>query len=246
MSAIDRYLTGIKEKLDLAAQSQAQPMEDVARLLADTTQAGGNLFAFGCNHAGLLALELYYRTGGMVTINPVKAPGLMLDLPHTLMTSDMERMEGYGSVIFKYAGIQPGDAVIIHSVSGRNAATIDFALQCRQAQVKVIVLTNMNTTTREPSRHSSGKNLYELGDIIIDNCGDYGDAMLEVDGFPQKIAPSSTAVGAALLNAIVARAIELLVARGINPPVFISSNVEGGDAHNKAVLDQYSDHVFYL
>lgn len=52
---------------------------------------------------------------------------------------------------------------------------------------KIIVLTNMDYSTKVESRHPSGKKLYEIGDVVIDNCGNYGDAVLEVDGLPQKL-----------------------------------------------------------
>jgi len=246
MSAINSYLNRIKEIIDTAAEREADSMEAAAQMLYEATKQGKNLYTFGNGHASLLALELYYRTGGMATFNPISAPGLMLDLPKALMTTDMERLEGYGQVIFNNSGIVAGDVIIIHSVSGRNPATIDMAMACREAGVKVIILTNMNTSTVEPSRHSGGKNLYEFGDIVIDNCGDYGDAAMSFPGFPQKVAPSSTAVGAALLYAVVARTVELLLEDGIMPPVFVSANVEGGDEHNKKVLEQYKDHIFYM
>ena len=97
-----------------------------------------------------------------------------------------------------------------------------------------------------PSRHSSGKMLHDYATILIDNHGDRGDAAVKLEGFEQKVASSSTVVGAAILNAIIARACELLLAEGIQPPVFMSGNLEGGDAYNKAVIAEHKDNIFYM
>ena len=51
-----------------------------------------------------------------------------------------------------------------------------------------------------------------------------------------RVGPTSTVVGAAAVNAIVVEAVARLSARGITPEVFISSNVEGGDAANARLL----------
>lgn len=246
MSAIHLYLQQVQDILRRAEQTQAAALEQAAQALARATEKGANVFAFGCNHAGLLAMELFYRTGGLVTVNPVRAPGLNLDISPVTMTTEMERMEEYGAAIFRNMPVKAGDVLLIHSVSGRNGVTVQMALDARKMGITVIALTNMATTTREKSRHSSGKNLYECADIVVDNCGCYGDAALKLEGFEQKVAPTSTAVGAALLNAVVARAVELLIKRGVNAPVFISSNVVGGDEHNAKILDQYKGNIFYM
>ena len=50
------------------------------------------------------------------------------------------------------------------------------------------------------------------------------------------MAPTSTVVGAAIANALVAEVAERLARRGIVPEVFTSSNVAGGDAVNERLL----------
>ena len=82
--------------------------------------------------------------------------------------------------------------------------------------------------------------------MLIDNHGDRGDASVELSGFPQKIAPSSTVVGAALLNSVTARASEILLENGWKPPVFMSGNMDGGDAYNKAVIAEHKENIFYM
>ena len=246
MNLIDNYSLRIHEILTEAFEKERENMETSARMIADANCEGRSIFAFGCNHAGLITLELFYRSGGMVTINPVRSPGMMLEISPPTMTSEMERMAGYGRILFKNLPTKPGDILIMHSVSGRNAVTIDMAEAAREAGLDVIVLTNMTTATSVPSRHPSGKMLHDFATVLIDNHGDLGDASVSIEGFPQRLAPSSTVVGAAILNAIVARASEILFERGVTPPVFMSGNLEGGDAYNKAVIAKHKDNIFYM
>ena len=246
MSAIDAYFDNFARVLETVRETQSTNLETAAELLADATESGHNIFTFGCSHAGLLALELYYRTGGMMTINPVRAPGLCLDIDPATMTSQMERLPEYGRVIVDHQPIGEGDVVIIHSVSGRNTVTVDFALRCREKGARVIALTSVAAGKEIPSRHPSGKLLMDTADIVLDNCGCVGDASIHVEGVPEKVAPTSTAIGAAMLNAVVARTVELLCERGITPPVFLSANIPGGDEHNREMLAKYKDHIFYM
>lgn len=246
MSAIENYYSSINNILSQVFNLEKDVMEKAAQVLADANLEKRSIFAFGCNHAGLITLELFYRTGGMVTVNPVRAPGMMLEVSPITMSSELERIPGYGSVIFNGLPAKKGDVIIIHSVSGRNSVTIDMAKAASEKGLTVIVVTNMNTASTVTSRHPSGKMLHDYADILIDNHGDKGDATIELDGFEQKIASTSTVVGAAILNAVTARACEILWEDGIKPPVFMSGNIDGGDAYNKAVIEEHKDNIFYM
>ena len=246
MSIIDNYYTRVSDILAEVFLKERGKIEEAAKVIADANKEKHSIFAFGCNHAGLITLELFYRTGGMVTVNPVRAPGMMLEISPITSSSEMERMPGYGKIIFGGLPAKEGDVLIIHSVSGRNAVTIDMAEAAREKGLTVIVVTNMNTATSVTSRHPSGKMLHDFASILIDNHGDRGDASCALEGFPQKLASTSTVVGAAILNAVTARASEMLWEEGIQPPVFMSGNMDGGDAYNKAVIAEHKDNIFYM
>jgi len=246
MNAIGTYYAHISEILEEVFSKEVDSLETAAKVLAEANKEKRSIFAFGCNHAGLITLELFYRTGGMVTVNPVRAPGMMLEVSPITMSSEMERIQEYGAILMDSLPAKNGDVILIHSVSGRNAVTVDMAKRAREKGLIVIVITNMNTSTTVTSRHPSGKKLYEYADILIDNHGDRGDATVELTGFAQKIGSTSTVVGAAITNAIMVRACELLWEEGIKPPVFMSGNIDGGDAYNKAVIAEHSENIFYM
>ena len=246
MSVMTDYLENVRRILDEVIATQQEAMEQGAQRMAQATLSGHNLFAFGCSHAGLLALEMYYRSGGMATINPVRAAGLNLDIDPATMTSQMERLNGYGRLIIDTLPLGEGDVLLIHSVSGRNTVPVDAALRAREKGAYVIALTSLAATTQLASRHPSGLNLYQTADLVLDNCGCVGDGCVELPGVMEKIGPTSTAVGAAILNAMMTRAVELVVQAGGVPPVFVSANLDGGEEHNREMMKAYRHQIFYM
>lgn len=235
---IHEYLEQIHAILNRVEQTQLTAMNEAARLLCDATLAGRHIYTFGCNHGGLLAMELFYRTGGLANVEWMRFPGLALDVTPPTITSDIEGLSGYGRLIVEAYPIQPGDVVLIHSVSGKNMVTVDVALAARERGAKVLALTNVTLSASSRVLHPSGKHLYEVADVVIDNCGGESDALLSIPGCEQKVAPSSTAVGAAILNAVVAEAARLLSTQGYTPPILASCNAEGGAAYNQKLLQK--------
>jgi len=231
-----------KEVLD----QQKQNIEKVGELFATTIKNGGTLYAFGASHAGILAEELFYRTGGLALINPLFSPTLMLNTRPVTVTSQMERLEGFGNVILNGSAAKSGDTILIHSVSGRNTVSIDMAIAAKEKGMNVIVITNMAYTKQVTSRHPSGKNLYEFADILIDNHGEFEDSSMLLDGMNQKIAPTSSVVGCMIVNMIVISTVDHLLKLGIEPPVFRSANVDGGDEANKYIFEKYKENIHYM
>lgn len=243
---IKQYFSKIESILDEALATQEDKIEIAAQKVAQAVERHSNIYAFGCNHAGLLAQELIYRTGGLAVINPLVAPGLTINIRPITLTTGMERLQEYGRLIVDESGVKADDVLIVHSVSGRNAVSVDVAIRARELGAYVICLTNMKYSKSVPSRHASHKKLFEVCDLVIDNCGDIGDAAMAVKGMNSKVASSSTVVGATILNAMMAEAINIIVTDGFTPPVFASSNIEGGDAINRDVLNKYHENIKYM
>lgn len=221
---------------------QIENIEKAARAVADTLENGGRVHAFGTGHSHMLAEEIFYRAGGLVNVNPILESGLMLHESASKSTA-LERLEGYGKIIFDFNNINEKDVLFLFSNSGRNGVAIDLALIAKEKGVRTVVITNMQHTMQGKSRHSCGKKLYEAGEIVIDNCGCIGDASMTIEKNGRNVAPTSTAAGAAILNAIEARAVELMVEEGYQPEVFSSSNVDGGDEINEAYIRKYSGEI---
>lgn len=229
-----------------AYETQRDTFAAVSERLAEAVETKHNIFVFGCSHAGILAEEVFYRTGGLAVINPIFFPGMMLNTRPVTMTSSLERLPGLGKIIFEKNRVAEGDVLILHSVSGRNSVPVDMALCAAGKGVTTVAITNLNYSRAVNSRHSSGKRLFEVCDFVIDNMGDVGDAAVEIDGLPEKIGPTSTAVGAALINALVIDSVNRMIRDGIVPPVLMSANIDGGDEHNERVFKEYADNIFYM
>jgi uncharacterized phosphosugar-binding protein len=241
-----QYFQILHDILDKVECTQGESMRHAAERLVDTVTGGGKAYFFGCTHAGILSQEAFYRTGGLAVINPIFPKGLQCDTVPITDTSALERKDGYGRDIAISIGFKQGDMLFVHSVSGRNAVPVELALEAGKMGVFVVAITSLEYSRQSEPRGSSGKRLFEASDLTIDNCGCFGDAALSLDGFPQKVSPTSTAIGAAIVNAIVAEATELFLIRGQVPPVFISANIEGGDRHNEALMKQYRKQIDYL
>ncbi len=242
MSKSIEYFENLQKILARIMSEQLENIEKAARAVADTLKNGGRVHTFGTGHSHILAEEIFYRAGGLVNVNPILESSLMLH-ESAAKSTELERLEGYGEILFDHHSIKQNDILFLFSNSGRNGVAIDFALIAKDRGVKTVVITNMEHTMQGASRHSSGKKLFELGTIVIDNCGCYGDASIRVEEINRSVAPTSTAAGAAILNAIEARAVELMVADGYTPEVFSSSNVDGGDEINNAYIAKYRKEI---
>lgn len=240
-----RYLDEIRRQLDLVEETQMEVMNRAAQAMADAIQNDHLIYVFGATHAGILAQELFYRAGGLACISPILPPGLTCDVRPITMTSVLERHSGYAQIFMSEVPIQAGDVLIVHSVSGRNAVAVEVAQYGREKGALVIALTSV-AYSRSVAPRAGTKRLFEVADIVLDNCGVIGDAVVEVPGLRQKVSPTSTIIGAAILNALVAQTVALLLERGVEPPVFLSANLDGGDAHNARLLERYRGRVLYV
>jgi uncharacterized phosphosugar-binding protein len=142
--------------------------------------------------------------------------------------------------------INDGDVMIIASNSGRNSVPVEMAIAAKARGLTVIALTSLQHSQSQASRHPSGRRLFEIADIVLDNCGVVGDAALEIEGIPGRIGATSTVIGAALLHALIYRVVQKMMAKGIEPDITISANVDGSDAHNRPLFAQYRDRLRHL
>ncbi len=228
------------------AKKQLPKIREIAKVIADVIENKGALYVFGASHAGMAAEELFYRAGGLMVVNPIFAPDLMLNVRPVTMTSEIERLPGYGNIILRNSGITSNDILIVASVSGRNAVPIDIAMEAKKMGIKVIVLTSIKYTTSVTSRHPSGKRLIDFADYILDYCGEIGDASLPVKGISQKVGPTSTVIGLTILNSLIVGVVDELSERGITPPVFISVNLDEGKKLNEKLMEKYEDRIRYI
>lgn len=202
-------------------------------MIADPLAEGRILHYFGPGRSHMLGEELFYRAGGLAPVNAILEPALMVNCGAG-KSSKMERLPGLAKIVLDESSVKSGDVI-----SGVNQVPVEMACEAKAAGVKVVALTAVEYSRATPLRNDRNVRLCEVGDVVIDTLVPYGDAAIEVDGVAQKIAPVSTVIGAAIVNAITIGVVENLVARGIDPPIFKSANIPGGMEHNAKLLERY-------
>lgn len=234
-----KNIVGLLEKLEA---TQETVIDRIAEVCAESIYNGGLLYFFGTGHSHMICEEPFYRAGGLACVYPILETDLMLH-EGASKSSAYERLEGLGNVVIANTSLGKGDVLFIASNSGRNCAVIDAALEAKKRGAITVAITSMNHTTQVSSRHSSGLNLYQVCDYVLDNCGEVGDASVELAGLEQKIAPTSSIADITLVNLILVNTVELLLQKGMKPPVFMSANTDAGDEANKTVLEMYKGRI---
>lgn len=238
------YFETIGALLERIWSSQREAMSRAVEVMTECAAQGGLIHVFGAGHAQILAEEVWFRAGQPAFISPIFDDGLW---PHNgpRKGSALEKLEGYGTLLFDKHDARPGEVVIVLSNSGRNAAPIEVALAAKKRGLTVVAITSMDYTTRVTSRHSSGKRLFEIADIVIDNGGPEGDAVVRIPGLPQKAGPCTTIANAAILNAMMVQVAANLIAMGKEAPIFISANLDLPADTNEHLLARYESRVRY-
>jgi uncharacterized phosphosugar-binding protein len=163
------YISQVLRLLQETYARQQETLQTAATWIADALASDGVLYVFGASHAGIITEELTYRAGGLVPVSPIFIPGLTCDVRPLPLTSVLERIDGYALAAVKHIPISPSDVVLVHSVSGRNAAPVEVALYAKQQGAKVIALTALDYSQSVSPRSSTGYRLFEVADLVIDN-----------------------------------------------------------------------------
>lgn len=241
MEMYSEYINNIKDIL-AKIESSEEIICQVGELIGQCYMEGGMLHVFGTGHSHMLGLEMFYRAGGLVRVNPILDESLMLH-KSAVKSTEFERIEGYAERLYNNSSIKKGDVIIIASNSGRNAVPVDMAEICRNNGVTVVAITNLNQSINSTSRAKSKLKLYEIADVVLDNYGVSGDACIKLEGSNSYIAPTSTASGAIIVNLILIATVNYLKSKGEDAEVFASSNVDGGDKINQEFIDKYRDTI---
>ena len=245
-SLLDRYFQSLAERLETVRSTQAEAIARAAEYSADSIGAGKLVFTFGTGHGALPALETFPRTGTVVGFRPI-VESTMISFHH--VWGDMgarqyrfiHAQEGYGKAIMRSHQVDPADTMILFSHSGINAVIMDIALECNERGLKVVGVTSIPHSSSTPSRHSSGKRLFEVADVVIDTGIPKADAALQIDGLEHPVGASSTSVTIAIAHAIVSLTAEKLVERGVKPYVMVNPNTTGKEAANRQNDENYEE-----
>ena len=211
----------------------------------DTIEADGIVRVFGSGHAGILADEAFYRAGGLAAglADPRPRASSRQSGPIT-ETTEREREDGYVQASLATQRLDPGDLVIVHSVSGETLPRRGRPLGSTTAAVRTVGITSLGAATARSAPNAPWVCGSTRSSTSRSTTGrPIGDATVRSPGLDAAVGPVSTILGAVVLHSIMVEGCRVLIERGIGPPVFTSSNVDGGDAHNRALLARYAGRV---
>jgi uncharacterized phosphosugar-binding protein len=232
---VSRYQQVLNEVFGRIAETQLQALTTAGTWVADRIASGNLIYTLGSGHSLLIAAELYYRAGGLANF----------DVIHDKTFGRAERLPGYAKVLLESYPISADDLLILVSNSGRNELTVEMALEAKTLGIRTIAITSLTHSLSASPRTASGLRLCEVADLVIDNCGVPGDASLEISSThgPVSVGPTSTAAGIFIANSIVSIAVQELIDKGFDPPVFASANIDIGDTKNRALLQFLRERV---
>ena len=242
-----QWLSNVRDVMSKIEETQMDNIRKAAEVMADTIESGRWVHTFGCGHATLPIEEMYPRIGGFVGFHP------MIELPLTFFTRItgemgvhqfvfLERVEGYGVEIMKGYNFDSRDTMWVFSHSGINNVNIDVALEAKKRGIKVIAYGSAAEAVGKQTRHSSGKTIFDVADIVVDSCAPAGDASVPLKNHQDKIGPVSTMAFITCVWMTVTTVAEILADRGIKLFIHPSHNVPGDDTAKQRLEDALAEY----
>ncbi|MBE6107887.1 MAG: sugar isomerase domain-containing protein [Erysipelotrichaceae bacterium] len=238
---LDDYQKRVEQLFDQIKSTQRENIITAGKMIADTIDAGGNIYLSGICHS--IEMDLFNRGGGPAFYRTfhynldVKSDARERD------RSDMDlSMEGLGAYILKASTIKPGDVLFVGSVSGRTKHVVDLAWEAKKMGIKVIAMSSLSYARSVDPVHSSGQKLIDFVDLTLDNCAPAAEAMLEVEGIEANFAAASGIASSYILWSVTAVVLEEMMKRGKTPRLLKSANFPGGvDYNNAEVYPHYKE-----
>lgn len=239
------YVKGTIDKIIQATEKQEDKLIELSKILTETVKNNGVLHVLGTGHSHMISEEIFYRAGGPLFVNPILEPNLMLH-EDPVKSTRLERLPGYASAILEDVDFNSNDVFLIISNSGRNPVPVEAALYAMERDVFTVSLSSFAHSESVESRHESGKKLMEITDMALDNYGEIGDALLELEDYGTMYGATSSAVGVVLVQTLISLTIERLASEGIEPPLMRSANLDDSDETNIELVAKYKDRINLL
>jgi uncharacterized phosphosugar-binding protein len=242
-----QWLNNTREIMTRIEETQMENIRQAATIMADSIEAGRWVHTFGCGHATIPIEEMYPRIGGFVGFHPI------IELPLTFFTRItgemgvhqflfLERVEGYGVEIMKGYNFDKRDTMWLFSHSGINNVNIDIALESKKRGMKVIAFGSAAEAKGKQSRHSSGKTIFDIADLVVDTCAPIGDSSVPLKNHRDKVGPVSTMAFVTCVWMTVTTVAEILADRGVKLFIHPSHNVAGDTTARQRVEDALAEY----
>lgn len=230
----ERYWGAVEELLKKIREKEECNIVKAGQIVADCVASGGNVYLHKIVHG--IEYDLIYRGGGPIFYKPFS---YSLSIDNTGRKRDGFSVKEGAAAAYALdnSDIREGDVLFVSSVSGRTRPVVELAYEAEKRGIKVIALTSMEYAKTVDAVHSTGKKLYEMVTLTIDNCAPSAEAMLDVSGIEAKFAAASGIASDYILWSLTAVAVEELLKKGVTPGILKSANFPGGNDYNKTVVE---------
>lgn len=242
----NKFFDEAMESIEKLRNTQMENIVRSSKILTERMLQGGVVHIFGTGHSKCFGMEMCKRAGGLVPMNRITLDDLALNgIIESVDLKDptLERNPDIAHRLWELYKIEEKDAFVIVSNSGRNGSIVEFASLVKGKGMPLIVVTSLEHTKSVESRHQSGKKLYEFADVVINNCGPKGDALIPINDMNIKGCSISSITGGFIAQALTAEIIKGYIEKGLEPPILISFNVDGSDKHNENLLKKYEGRI---
>lgn len=238
---LEKYLNETIGILNKIKETQAEKIDTAAKEVARVIENNGLVYIFGCGHSHLIALDCFYRAGGLANVSAMLDTDLMLH-NGAAKSSKMEKMSGIAESVLERYCLTENDLLIIVSTSGKNSVPVEMAKVASKKGIKNIsVVSSAYFGDKEKEEM-----LYFCSDMYIDNCVPHGDAVIDIDGCETKMGSLSTVASSFILQSVLMEGAEIAAKNGAKVPVYMSGNIDGGAEFNEKLIKEYLPRVKHL
>lgn len=250
MNYTKQYLQYTKDLMDRIIDEEFEAIQKASELIGEQVIKNEIIHIYGPGgHSNIAAQEVFFRAGGLMHISAVLDEGTLLS-SGALRSMSIERITGYAPIVLKDYPLKKDGVFIIVNAYGMNAATIDSALYAKDLGMKTIGISSVQhanlTPLHHPARHSTKYNLHDIVDLHIDSKVLPGDAVIQMDDVLQPIGAISSFANNIILNSLVIEIVDFVSKKGIEPPIWKSGNIEGGDEWNSQFTEQFKHRIIKL
>ena len=235
------YMNKLTSILDEVYETNKDKIKDLAEKFAENIMEDRIIHTFGTGHSHMIGIELFARAGGLGNVDAMLDPDVLTS-NGAVRSGALEKLPGVSDIVYDNYTAKAGDIMIVISNSGRNSMPIEMAMRCKKEGVFVVAVTSLKQSEKMISRHPSGKKLYEVADVVLDNCSPGGDGCLNINGYITGAVSSIASMF--ILNTITSEAIKIVTDKGFKPYIFQSQNVDG--FNNDAIYEHYRGRVKHL
>ncbi len=235
------YINTITKILEEVYETNKENIKVLAEKFAENIMEDRIIHTFGTGHSHMIGIELFARAGGLGNVDAMLDPDVLTS-NGAVRSGALEKLPGVSDIVADNYVLNAGDIMIVISNSGRNSMPIEMAMRAKKDGLFVVAVSSLKQSQQMTSRHPSGKKLYEIADITLDNCAPSGDGCLNIDGYVTGAVSSIASMY--LLNTITSEAIKICTSKGFKPYIYQSQNVDG--FNNDDIYNHYKGRVKHL